>query len=75
MPQVPQQVVPLEIIDNPKTPDVLETNTLTQATYRSNTDQHTLISINLNGMNIEISNTASSDQIKAVFAALGEALC
>ena len=75
LPQIPQQVVPLEIIDDPETPNVLETNALTQVTYHANADQHTLISINLNGMNIEISNSASADQIKAVITALGEALC
>ena len=39
-----------------KTPDVLEMNALIQATYRSNTYQHPMISINLNGMNIDISD-------------------
>ena len=75
LPQVPQQVVPLEIIDDPKTSDVLETNALTQATYHSKEIQHTMINISINGMSIDISNTASADQIRAVFSALGEALC
>ena len=73
--QIPQQVVPLEIIDDPEPPDVLETNALTQATYHSNDVQHAVINISINDMSIDISNMASADQIKAVFTALGEALC
>ena len=34
-----------------------------------------MINISINGMSIDISNTASADQIRAVFSALGEALC
>ena len=75
LPQIPQQVVPLEIIDDPEPPDVLETNALTQATYHSNDVQHAAINISINDMRIDISNMASADQIKAVFTALGEALC
>lgn len=75
MPMMPQQVVPVEIIDDNMVSNELETNALTQATNCSNEKQPALISISFNGMTIDISDRASADQIKAVFTALGEALC
>ena len=65
----------MEIIDDTESHNELETNALTQPTDYSNKKQTALISINFNGMTIDISDRASGDQIKAVLVALGEALC
>ena len=75
LPSAPQKVCPVEIIDDPETSDGLETNALTQVTNRSNKKQDSLISISYNGMTVDISDKASCDQIRAIFSALGEALC
>ncbi len=75
LPSAPQQVVPVEIIDDTESHNELETNALTQPNNYSNKKQTALISRNFNGMTIDISDRASGDQIKAVLVALGEALC
>ena len=74
LPAPPQQVVPVEIIDDPSFPEKLETNAPTQETGYSNAPSP-LISICVNGMTIDISDKASGEQIKAVFTALGDVLC
>ena len=76
LPVASQSVVPVEIIDEPLDHDHLETNATTCTNNTSVIpDQKALINISINGMSISISDRASGDQIKAVFAALGGSLC